>query len=156
VKQTVSAPVALIAIMLCAGLGIVLFGRPEPETIDPADFFVLPFAPPVEEAEQSALRKSLFPLGVAVVFPPLPADRAAGARIALVASGSPAANGGVKPGDLVLSFNGFETRHPYALGAAVALADPEKPSEITIERAGEEQTLVIVGIRPLPSKEQLF
>jgi len=156
VKQTVSAPIALIAIMLCAGLGIVLFSRPKPEAIDPADVFVLPFAPPVEEAEQSALRRSLLPLGVAAVFPPLAADRAAGARIALVAPGGPAANGGVKPGDLVLSFNGLDTRHPHALGAAVALADPEKPSEMTIERAGEEQTLVIVGIRPLPSKEQLF
>ena len=155
-KQTVSAPVALIAIALCAGLAFVLFSRSKPETTGAEDVFVLPFAPPVEDNEVSALRKSTFPLGVSVIFPPLPSDRSAGTRIALVAPGSPAANGGLKPGDLVLSFNGMETTQPFALGAALGLAEPETPIEVVVERGGEKQTLVVTGIKRLPVKEELF
>lgn len=155
-KQTVSAPIALIAIALCAGLAFVLFSRPEPQNSGPEDVFVLPFAPTVDDNEVSALRKSMFPLGVSVIFPPLPNDRSAGTRIALVAPGGPGATGGLKPGDLVVSFNGRKITHPFSLAAAVSRAKPEARNELVVERAGEEQTLVITGIKPIPSKEELF
>ena len=155
-KQTISAPIALIAIALCAGLAFVLFSRPKPETIGPEDVFMLPAAPPVDDKQVSALRKSLFPLGVSAVFPPLPGDRSTGTRIALLAHGGPAAAAGMKPGDLVLSFDGMKTTHPFALGAAIGRAEPEKPIEVVIERAGEKQTLVVSGIKPIRSKEELF
>ncbi|MCJ7750404.1 MAG: PDZ domain-containing protein [Armatimonadetes bacterium] len=155
-KQTVSAPIALIAIALCAGLAFVLFSQPKPETIGPEDVFVLPFAPTVEEAEQNSLRKGTFPLGVSVIFPPLPLDRSAGTRIAMVAPGSPAATGGLKPGDLVVSYNGRKITHPFTLSAAIGMAEPNKPIEVVIERAGEEQTLVVSGVKRVQAKEELF
>jgi len=156
VKQTVSAPIALIAIALCAGLAVVLFSRQEPQNSAPEDVFVLPFAPPVDDNEVSALRKNMFPLGVSVIFPPLPSDRSAGVRIALVAPGSPAGTGGMKPGDLVLSFNGLATTHPFALASAIGQVEPEQSNEVVVERSGEKQTLVVSGIKRIPAKEEIF
>jgi len=156
VKQTVSAPVALIVIALCAALALVIFGRREPEAIPSEEMFVLPYAPPVEDADLKALRTNLRPLGVSVVFPPLGDDRMRGARIALVMPGGPGAAGGLKPGDLVTSFNGRAINHPFALPAAVASADPDRPSEVIIERVGEEQKLVITGMKPMVPKGKLF
>ncbi len=148
-KQNVSAPVALIVIALCAMLAIAIFARPKAERITPEDIFVLPYAPNVDESSLKTLRQAVAPLGVAVIFPPLTGDRFAGARLALVAPGSPAGAAGLQPGDLVRTFNGLEIGNPFALAAAVAMADPEKPSEVVIERAGEEQEIVITGMKPL-------
>ena len=155
-KQNVSAPTALIAIVLCAVLAVVLFGRREPQGGRPEDVFVLPFAPEVDANEVAALRAAVLPLGASVVFPPLPGDRSAGARIALVAPSGPAAAGGLRPGDLVVSFNGAGIAHPYALASAVAQAEAEQSNEVVIERAGEKQTLTLPGIRKMPTKEELF
>jgi len=156
VKQTVSAPIALIAIALCAGLAFILFSRPKPATMGSEEAFMLPFAPSVEDKEVGLLREKMFPLGVAAIFPPLPLDRSAGTRIAMVASGSPAAAAGLKAGDLVVSFNGRQITHPFSLAAAVSAAKPDEPNEVVVERAGEKQTLVITGIKPITRKEELF
>ena len=155
-KQTVSAPIALIAIVLCAVLAFLLFSRMEPPSSGPEEVFTLPFAPPVKEKEVNALQTSVFPLGVSVVFPPLPADRFAGARIGQVAPGSPAATGGMKPGDLVVSFNGQKITHPFGLANGISTAKPEESIEVVVEREGERQTLVVSGIKPMVTKKELF
>ena len=114
VKQNVSAPTALIAIVLCAVLAVVVFGRRAPQHHGSEEVFVLPFAPDVDGNEVAALRAAMAPLGATVVFPPLPGDRSSGARIAFVMPGGPAAAGGLMPGDLVVSFDGMQIPHPYA------------------------------------------
>jgi serine protease Do len=77
-------------------------------------------------------------------------------RIAGVAPGSPAAAAGLRPGDLITSFNGQPTGNPYALIAALGKVDPERDNAALVERAGEEQTVVITGVRPLAPEERVL
>ncbi len=154
-KQTVSAPVAVIVLVLAVAVGLVVLGRQQPQHSHEDEVFVLPFEPPVEERELSILRKGLMPLGIAVVMPPLGDDRFKGARVAVVLPGSPAERGGLKAGDLILRFNDVGTGNPFALVAAVAEVDPEKENEVVVERAGEELALVITGVTPLSPEEVL-
>jgi S1-C subfamily serine protease len=138
----------LIVVALAAAVAVFVFSRQEPKR-DPADeVFVLPPEPPMEEAEVAALRRGTAPLGVAIVMPPLGADRFKGARLAMVAPGSPAARGGLQPGDLVLRFNDTATTHPYALVGAIMATDPATPNEVVVERGGEERTLTVTGVDP--------
>jgi S1-C subfamily serine protease len=150
VKQTVSAPVAVIVVVLVAVIAAAVFGRRDPGHAPDDEVFVLPYTPPVEDREIEMLRRGLRPLGIAVVMPPLVPDRLRGARIAVVGPGSPADEAGLRPGDLVLRFNDTETQNPYALATAVAEVDPDTVSEVVVERAGTEETFVVTGVTPLP------
>lgn len=154
VKQSVSAPAAAI-VLLVGVLGFfVVFNRaklaPEPEAPT-----VLPWAPPLEPGELHRLRRGLLPLGVRVVMPPLPSDRFKGVRVALIAAESPAAKGGLQAGDLIVSFDGRHMPYPYALTGLLRRASPDRTYEVVIVRAGEEKTLQITGITPLPLEEQI-
>jgi membrane-associated protease RseP (regulator of RpoE activity) len=146
VKQTVSAPVAIIAIALCALVALTIFTHRQPPAEEQQKVAYLPPAPPLDDQEVQALRKVLFPLGVATIMPPLATDRFKGARLALVASGSPAATGGLQPGDLVVEFGGTRVDNPYALAGMVAKADPKKTYDVVVERAGKKETLKVTGV----------
>ena len=95
------------------------------------------------------------PLGATCVFPPLSEDRFQGARIASVAAGSPAALGGLRPGDLVKRFGGHEISNPFALVGALTVVEPDESYDIVVIRSREEQTLAVTGITPLPMEEQV-
>ncbi len=148
VRQTVSAPIALIAVALAVALAVFVFSQQESKRGPEDEVFVLPPEPPVDEGELTALRRGAAPLGVAVVMPPLGGDRFKGARLAVVAPGSPAARGGLQPGDLVLRFNDTATTHPYALVGAIMATDPATANEVVVERAGEERTFTVTGVDP--------
>jgi len=154
VKQSVSAPAAAVVLLMGVLGFFVVFSRaklaPEPEAPT-----VLPWAPPVEPGELNQLRHGLLPLGVRVVMPPLPSDRFKGVRVALIAVGSPAAKGGLQAGDLIVSFDGRHIPYPYALTGLLTRASSDRTYEVVIVRAGEEKTLQITGITPLPLEEQL-
>lgn len=153
-RQTVSAPVAVIVVVLAALAAVFVFGRQGPRREAEDEVFVLPFEPPVEDRELVALRKGTAPLGAFVVMAPVASDRFKGARVAMVMRGSPASEGDLRPGDLVLRFNDTQTTNPYALAAAIAKADPDRPNEVVVERAGEKKTLVIKGVDPSSLKDR--
>jgi S1-C subfamily serine protease len=155
VRQSISGPVAVIAIALALLGSLVIFNRAKLAPA-PAAPFVLPPAPPVDEAELSRLRRSLSPLGISAVWPPLAEDRFKNVRVAWVMPGSPAAVAGVRPGDAIQSFNGIATPNPFALAAAMARVDPDTQSETVVVRAGEEQTLVVSGIEQLSPEARVF
>jgi S1-C subfamily serine protease len=148
VKNTVSAPVALIAIAVAAAAAILYFGRIPPGGSDQPEVFILPFAPPVEDGELSALRQALAPMGVTAVFPPLTEDRFQGARIATVSRHSPAQLAGLQGGELIIAFGEHEINSPYTLAGAVARAGPEESYTIVYRRGGEEHEATITGITP--------
>jgi S1-C subfamily serine protease len=152
VKQRVSAPFAAIILALAILFSLVVFSRPKPVPED--EVYVLPYSPPLDESQLKALRTGLRPLGIAIVMPPLGQDRFKGARVAAVAPGSPAGKGGLKAGDLITQFNGVGIAQPFAVAAMVARADPKKPNELVVKRAGKEQKLVITGIKPVPLEER--
>jgi S1-C subfamily serine protease len=154
VKQSVSAPAAAVVLLMGVLGFFVVFNRaklaPEPEAPT-----VLPWSPPLEPRELNQVRQGLLPLGVRVVMPPLASDRFKGVRVALIAAASPAAEGGLQAGDLIVSFDGRHMSHPYALTGLLGRASPDRTYEVVIVRAGEEKTLQITGVTPLPPEEQI-
>jgi putative serine protease PepD len=72
-----------------------------------------------------------------------------GARIATVTSGSPAADAGLKAGDVVITFDGESISNSEELTAAVGAKHPRDTVKITVKRDGSTTTLTAkLGTRP--------
>src|SRR5437773_3140335 len=82
------------------------------------------------------------------VFVQTPANRS-GAAVAQVKSGSPAADAGLKAGDVITSFGGETIQSPDDLTAAVAAKAPGNKVSTTYVRNGTTKTTqVTIGSRP--------
>ena len=82
------------------------------------------------------------------VFVQTPANRS-GAEVAQVKSGSPAADAGLKAGDVITSFGGETIQSPDDLTAAVAAKAPGNKVSVTYVRNGTTKTTqVTIGTRP--------
>jgi len=68
-------------------------------------------------------------------------DRANGALVADVTPGSAADKAGLKPGDVVLSFNGRPVRDSAQLAAMVGESNPGDAAKLEIWRKGDKRTL---------------
>ncbi|MFC5473572.1 DegQ family serine endoprotease [Paraherbaspirillum soli] len=66
-----------------------------------------------------------------------------GALISSVENGSPAEEGGLQTGDVILRFNGQHIAHPADLSAAVADTAPGTSAKVDVIRHGEEKTLAV-------------
>jgi putative serine protease PepD len=72
-----------------------------------------------------------------------------GAKIATVTSGSPAADAGLKAGDVVTAFDGESISNAEDLTAAVVAKQPGDTVKITVKRDGSTKTLTAtLGTRP--------
>lgn len=150
-KQQVSAPVAVIVVILALIVFAALFHNPRlapPETVEPG----APPEPPINNQEVVSARQGLRPLGVVAVLPPLVEDRRKGVRVAAVAPNSPA-DCGVKVGDRIESFAGHTTVHPMGLAGQVNQVKPDQKSKLVVLRAGKNLTLTVTGIVALPPEE---
>ena len=79
-------------------------------------------------------------------------DAESGARIAEVRSGSPAAEAGLRQGDVVTGVAGSEIESADELQDAVAEREPGDSLELTVERDGETRTVTVeLGTRPASS-----
>jgi putative serine protease PepD len=82
------------------------------------------------------------------VFVQTPTNRS-GAQVAQVKSGSPAANAGLKAGDVITGFAGETIQSPNDLTAAVADKAPGDKASVTYVRNGNTKTTqVTIGNRP--------
>ena len=64
-------------------------------------------------------------------------------------SGEPARSGGLRPGDLIVSFDGRTVASPSDLGQAVLTRKPGDTVEVVVQRDGSRETLdVTLGARP--------
>lgn len=73
-------------------------------------------------------------------------DRPRGALVSTVESGGPADKAGLKPGDVILSFNGKPVERSSELPPQVAATKPGTKAEMDVWRGGKKQTLgVVVG-----------
>lgn len=80
------------------------------------------------------------------------ADDENGARIAEVVSGSPAAEAGLRQGDVVTEAAGTEIGSADELREAVGARKPGDSLELTVERDGETRTVTVeLGTRPASS-----
>jgi serine protease Do len=82
-------------------------------------------------------------------------DKAHGALIASIDPASPATQGGLKPGDVILTYDGKPVDRSRQLPRLVADSAPNKPIKLTIWRDGKEVevTLTVVAYdpnRPVP------
>ncbi|HEX7055119.1 MAG TPA: DegQ family serine endoprotease [Burkholderiales bacterium] len=71
-------------------------------------------------------------------------DRPRGALVSTVESGGPADKAGLKPGDVILSFNGKPVERSSELPPMVAATKPGTKAQMEIWRGGKKQTLGIV------------
>jgi len=73
-------------------------------------------------------------------------ERPQGALVSTVESGSPAEKAGIKPGDVIMSFNGKPIETASSLPPLVAQTKPGGKAEVDVWRGGKKQTLgVTVG-----------
>ena len=80
---------------------------------------------------------------------------ARGALVASVVSGGPAERAGVRPGDVITTFNGNPVVDPNALRNAVAGTAPGSQVELTVWRDGREQGLrVTLGELSVQTRQQ--
>ena len=77
-------------------------------------------------------------------------DKARGALIAALDSDSPATQAGLKPGDVILTYDGKPIDRSRQLPRLVADSVPDKPLKLTIWRDGKEAevTLTVVAYNP--------
>ncbi|HEX5677081.1 MAG TPA: DegQ family serine endoprotease [Alcanivorax sp.] len=76
-------------------------------------------------------------------------DKPMGALVAQVQSGSPAAEAGLRPGDVIIVFNGHEIQRSSQLPKWVGALKAGTEAEMTVVRDGDEKTLeVTVGELP--------
>ncbi len=154
-KQNVSGPIAAVVLLVALAAFFVFFSRAQwapPEKVAPAP----PPRPEMGPDDLAVATRGLLPLGVTAIVPPLVADRRRGVRVASVRSGSPAYEAGLEAGDLILEFDDAQTLHVYMLAAVLTQTDPDQSINVLIERAGEEQTLVVTGVTPLAPEQQVF
>ncbi|MBV8778478.1 MAG: Do family serine endopeptidase [Alphaproteobacteria bacterium] len=86
-------------------------------------------------------------------------DKPRGALIASIDPASPATQGGLKPGDVILSYDGKPVERSRQLPRLVADSAPDKPVKLTVWRDGKEveATLTVVAYnpnRPVPQPPQ--
>jgi serine protease Do len=77
---------------------------------------------------------------------------ARGALVNSVQTGSPAERAGIKPGDVVVQFNGRDIAEPRDLARVVADAGPGRKAEVTLVRDGKTQ-VVEVELGTMPASE---
>jgi serine protease Do len=77
-------------------------------------------------------------------------DKARGALIAAIDPDSPATQAGLRPGDVILSYDGKPVDRSRQLPRLVADSAPDKPLKLTIWREGKETevTLTVVAYNP--------
>ena len=78
-------------------------------------------------------------------------DRVIGAVVANVVQGSPAAEGGVRPGDVILAFDGSPVHSASDLPWLAASAGVRQKVPMEVVREGRNQMLA-VNLRPLPKQ----
>jgi len=82
-------------------------------------------------------------------------DEPKGALVTEVKGGSPAERAGLRPGDVILGFNGHELRSPRDLSLAIADAQPGTPFQLTASRNGRKFSVdVRLGERPAELAER--
>lgn len=115
----------------------------------------LSFAIPIEIAmnvaeqlkESGHTKRGWLGVGIQDVSPSLAEsfglDRVAGALVSSVGDGSPADQGGIREGDIVLEFNGKSINRSGELPSLVGAVRSGEKANVTVFRDGEKQNLVI-------------
>src|SRR6185437_2046865 len=100
------------------------------------DYFERPFIGATFEPVTPAIAESL---GM---------EQPSGALVSSVAPEGPAAQAGLKPGDVVLSLNGIAIEHVDALGYRLATISVGNPASLSVFSQGAEKTVEITPVRP--------
>jgi len=152
-QQKVSGPAAVAVIGVALVLFAVVFGR---SSLAPKEepAFVLPPEPPLGSQDIAIMRQGLEPLGITAILPPLLEDRRQGVRVASVKPGGVGEAAGLKPGDLIASFDGQPVAHSVYLVMLVNGSKTGVAHSLTVVRAGKQQMLRVEGLAPLPPEER--
>lgn len=154
-KHNVSGPIAAVVLLVALTAFFAFFSRAQ-WAPPPKVAIAPPPSPQMGPDDLAVATRGLMPLGITAIVPPLLEDRRRGVRVASVRSGTPADRAGLQPGDLVLEFDDVQTVHVYILASVLAETTPDRSTNVLIERAGEEQTLVVSGVTPLAPEQRVF
>ncbi len=107
-----------------------------------ATVFAVPYHAPTKWYERRALRKILI-------------TSAAKADIALIATNSPAALAGLKPGDEIIALNGVKIYSPFAIDSAQEAMSNSviTPLTLTVRRGNEQFDKTLLPVKPLQPKD---
>jgi serine protease Do len=81
-------------------------------------------------------------------------DKARGALVAAIDLASPATQAGLRPGDVILTYDGKPIERSRQLPRLVADSTPDKPIKITIWRDGKEIEIGLIVVAYNPSRPQ--
>jgi len=81
-------------------------------------------------------------------------DKAHGALIASIDPASPATQGGLRPGDVILTYDGKPIDRSRQLPRLVADSAPDKPVKVTIWRDGKESEVTLTVVAYDPNRPQ--
>jgi serine protease Do len=81
-------------------------------------------------------------------------DKARGALIAAIDPDSPATQAGLRPGDVILSYDGKPVDRSRQLPRLVADSAPDKPIKLTIWRDGKEDEITLTVVAYNPNRPQ--
>jgi serine protease Do len=74
-----------------------------------------------------------------------------GALVGDVLSGTPAEKAGIKPGDVIIAFNGVDVSDAHGLQLAVSQCEPGSPATVKLIRDGAQKNLTIM-LAELPNQ----
>jgi serine protease Do len=77
-----------------------------------------------------------------------------GALVGYVRSGTPADKAGIKPGDVIIAFNGMAVSDAHGLQLAVSQSDPGSPATVKLIRDGAQKS-VNVALAELPGQNRI-
>lgn len=156
---------AFLLLVAAAATSVLLFGCAAPKQAAPTTGSLTPTSPgtpqgaggpaPTDASGGSTrdqmrawVQSSIEGLGVGLQLPIPQGVKGKGVPVATVKENTPAKRGGMRAGDIVVSFNGKTVTSPRDLAMLIGEAKPSTRYPVIVARGGKQVTLQLSGVTP--------